>query len=364
MTSTPLVSIIIPTHNRPLLLVEALKSIQSQTLQNFEAIIINDAGMSAQDVVDSFKDPRFVYIEHETNKGLPAARNSGIRIAKGKYIAYLDDDDTFYPQHLEIIIYALQNSHFKVACSDTDFLCKRVENGQIQTLYKIPHHTPVYDPDSMVVENQLFYLSIAHEKACFEEVGYFDESLNWAEDWEMWIRLSRKFPFLQIPIVTTGYSYEIEGESKMTHAWIGKFLNALLILHKRYKDEIRTHAQLEHAQNFRNLIFAKAYQEIEQMDDEKLQLSHPEAVLRNIVDNHLLNTVEDIKAARVLSGVLLQRIQDNDILWRVYAHLCYLLGDLKSASIAITRAIEYKETEENIREYHRIFGTSDEKVSK
>lgn len=351
---TPLVSVIIPTYNRPHLLSEALKSVLNQTFSNFEAIIINDAGEDVQELVNSFRDDRIIYLKHSKNRGLPATRNSGIRIARGKYIAYLDDDDIYYPQHLEILLLGLQNSTFKFAYSDTDFLYKRIENGQLITYAKKPHISPPYSPEEIVIENQLCYLCVVHEKACFEAVGLFDESLNWAEDWDMWIRLSAKYPFLHIPIATTGYSYVIDGNTKMTQAWIGKFLNVLLILHARYKEQMLTKAQINHALNVRKDIFAKAYKELEEMDDQKLHEAQPDIVMQNIMQNALQNSMEDVKAARFLSNYLLQRIPDNNILWRIYAILCRHLGDLKSASIAITRAIEYKESEENIQEYLHI----------
>ena len=101
----PLVSIIVPTHNRPRLLCEALKSILGQTMQDFEIIVVNDAGLDITPWVRPLdQSGRIRLLRHPHNRGLAAARNTGLRAARGKYIAYLDDDDLFYPQHLEVLV--------------------------------------------------------------------------------------------------------------------------------------------------------------------------------------------------------------------------------------------------------------------
>jgi radical SAM protein with 4Fe4S-binding SPASM domain len=116
---TPLVSVIVPTHNRPEMLVEALQSVLNQTFQDFEILVVNDAGADVRQVVEALNGSgKITYLEHDTNRGLGAARNTGIQHARGKYIAYLDDDDRFYPEHLETLANFLESSHYLVAYTD------------------------------------------------------------------------------------------------------------------------------------------------------------------------------------------------------------------------------------------------------
>jgi len=115
----PLVSVIVPTLNRPAMLRDALASIAAQTYSSIEIIIVNDGGIDVESVVSRFSPQhRIVYLKHATNKGLAAARNTGLRVASGDYIAYLDDDDVYYPDHIETLVTFLLASGSKVAYTD------------------------------------------------------------------------------------------------------------------------------------------------------------------------------------------------------------------------------------------------------
>ena len=95
-------SVVIPAYNNADFIGEAIQSVLDQTYPNYEIIVVNDASPdNASDVVRSFNDPRVILIEHPVNRGLSAARNTGILAAKGEWIALLDGDDIFHPQKLE-----------------------------------------------------------------------------------------------------------------------------------------------------------------------------------------------------------------------------------------------------------------------
>lgn len=116
---SPLVSIIVPTYNRPNTLKRALESIAAQTYKNIEAIVVNDAGEDVAGIIDTFRNRLSVkYCVHDRNKGLASSRNTGINAAQGKYIAYLDDDDIFYDDHVETLVNFLENRGHKVAYTD------------------------------------------------------------------------------------------------------------------------------------------------------------------------------------------------------------------------------------------------------
>ena len=90
----PDVSVIIPTYDRSEFLRTAIASVLAQTLQDFEIIVVDDASADdTQEVVGNLDDGRIRYIRHEINKGVAATRNTGVLNSKGKYIAFLDDDD-------------------------------------------------------------------------------------------------------------------------------------------------------------------------------------------------------------------------------------------------------------------------------
>ena len=126
----PLVSVIVPTYNRPDTLKKALESIALQTYKHIEAIVVNDAGEDVSGVINTFQDRLSIkYLVHNKNKGLAASRNTGINSAIGKYIAYLDDDDIYYPDHIETLANFLENNDYKVAYTDAYRAYQEKEDG-------------------------------------------------------------------------------------------------------------------------------------------------------------------------------------------------------------------------------------------
>ncbi len=98
---TPLISVIIPTYNRPAMLKRAIESVLAQTHRDFEIVVVNDCGTDVKSLITSLQARApITYVRHEKNMDRAAARNTGLKLAKGKYIVYLDDDDIFYPDHL------------------------------------------------------------------------------------------------------------------------------------------------------------------------------------------------------------------------------------------------------------------------
>lgn len=122
MNYSPLVSVIIPTFNRPDLLKNAVKSVLLQTMQDFELIVINDGGENVQGLLSSlFSEEKIKFINLDVNKGRSFARNAGLELSKGKYVAYLDDDDIYYSDHLEKLVFFLENNiDYKVAYSESN----------------------------------------------------------------------------------------------------------------------------------------------------------------------------------------------------------------------------------------------------
>ena len=213
-TKLPLVSVIVPTYNRPDTLVETLRSIQRQTYQNYEIIVVNDAGMDVENVVPLLtRNGNITYIKHSKNKGLAAARNTGIKAAKGKYIAYLDDDDIFYEDHVETLVNFLENSDYKVAYTDAYRAHQEKENGQFITKKKDVPYSFDFDYDRILTGNFIPVLCIMHEKACIERVGMFDETLRSHEDWDLWMRMSREFQFAHIKKITCEFSWRLDGST-------------------------------------------------------------------------------------------------------------------------------------------------------
>lgn len=183
------VTVIVPTYNRPDTLNTALKSILAQTYQDFEIVVVNDAGIDVEDIVTELNtDNNITYITHGKNKGVAAARNSGIAIAKSKYISYLDDDDIFYSDHLETLISFIEINDCKIAYTDANYVDQTLKGTFLR--YNI---SPV--------------CCFMHEKLCLNEIGLFDESLFGRECLDLWLRFSMMYKFEHIKKTTTEHRY-------------------------------------------------------------------------------------------------------------------------------------------------------------
>lgn len=203
----PLVSVIVPTYNRPKELAAALQSIVNQTYSPVEVIVINDGGKDIELVIQRFeKKLPVIYINQPENRGAGASRNAGMAMAKGKYIAFLDDDDQYRPEHLYMLVAELETNPGIVAAY-TDALQIAVEqNGEkSKVIFKDVYYSIDFSPQLLMVRNYIPNLCLAFRREALDLTGLFDEQMTALEDWEWLIRLSKVGPFRHIPVVTAEY---------------------------------------------------------------------------------------------------------------------------------------------------------------
>jgi glycosyltransferase involved in cell wall biosynthesis len=189
----PVVSIIIPTKNRAHYLVAAIESVLNQSFRDFELLIIDGASIdNTQSVVASFSDSRIRYFRQEIDTGVSAARNFGIVNSTGEFIAFLDDDDMWLPEKLHRQLKTLQNNEDVGLIYSASYFCL-FKKGKIKQVFrpKMIHAYP-----KILERNYIGNCSeVLIRRKCFDVAGFFDEDLPAAEDWDMWIRLSRKSKF-------------------------------------------------------------------------------------------------------------------------------------------------------------------------
>jgi len=235
-SSLPLVSVVIPTYNRPEQLVGAIRSVQEQTYENIEIIVVNDCGTEIGDIVTSMNDKNNItYCRHAVHSGPAAARNTAIKLSKGTYIAYLDDDDIFYPDHVETLASFLTNSGHKVAYTNAVKAHQVKLDGKYVTTRKEPAYTSDFDNDLILLTNLIPVQSVMHEKSCVDAVGLWDETLTTLEDWDLWIRMSRKYEFVHIPEVTSEVTWRTDGTTT-TSSRFPDFLRTQKIIFEKHRE--------------------------------------------------------------------------------------------------------------------------------
>jgi glycosyltransferase involved in cell wall biosynthesis len=199
----PRVSVIIPAYNAARFLPQAIDSVLAQTFGDVELLVVDDGSTDETPaVVARYDDPRVRYLRHARNRGLPAARNTGIRHARGELIAFLDADDYWLPEKLAVQVEALRDPAVDVCC--------------VAAFYRLPDGTVVVSRAEQLTGDDLCRMllfraavpgsgsSVIARRRCFAEVGLFDETMVALEDRDMWLRLAMRyrFAFVDVPLVS------------------------------------------------------------------------------------------------------------------------------------------------------------------
>lgn len=177
-----LVSVIIPFYNSSKTILETLQSVEKQTYPAIEIIVVNDGSdeENRQYLKQIMTDYPHVQLVEQNNKGLPAARNAGARVARGVYFTFLDSDDIVKPDYLRACVEALHaHPRAKVAYTRAEFFGARTGEFVLQP----------YNGFKSLLQGNRFYCTALHRSEDFWRVGGFDESFRTHEDWEYWIRL-------------------------------------------------------------------------------------------------------------------------------------------------------------------------------
>jgi glycosyltransferase involved in cell wall biosynthesis len=198
-----MVSAIVVTNNRAKLLAKCLRSIIEQTYKDIEIIVVDDGSTdNSKDIVHSFNDNRIVYVNDGKKGNVSMLRNIGIRISKGEYIAFCDDDDMWMKNKLERILAYMKTE--KIVCTNANVvdtndrvLADRISNFDCDTyvdLYQLLRDNRIQTSCVLVNKDTLF------------EIGLFDEDNgNRSEDWCVWIKIAEKYKIKYVNEALTSY---------------------------------------------------------------------------------------------------------------------------------------------------------------
>jgi glycosyltransferase involved in cell wall biosynthesis len=205
-TKTPLISVIIPTYNRAGVLPEAIDSALSQDYGNFEVIIVDDGSTDETPALLERYGTRITVIR-QSNRGVSAARNRGVREANGDLIAFLDSDDLWQPGKL-----STQAAFYK---SHPDVLVCQTEETWIRNGRRVNPKHRHKKPSGWIFEPSLALCLVSPSavmirRGLFEEMGGFDESLPACEDYDLWLRISCRYPvyLIDTPLIVKRGGHE------------------------------------------------------------------------------------------------------------------------------------------------------------
>lgn len=249
--TTVKVSVIIPTYNRADLLPEAIDSVLAQTWKEMEIIVVDDGSTDrTEETVRRYDDRvRYFYKEHG---GPSSARNMGIKKAKGTYVAFLDSDDVWEPEKLRIQMdFMSEHPEIKFVCTDSSLIGSRECRQRKLRKESMGNLFPILYSNSFINTSTALMV-----KECFQEIGYFDEGYRSVEDYDVWLRVAKRFPiaYLNQPLVR----YR-KHEDNVSHDKITLRRNALRVLEAHYDPrEISARTYKIRMSNL-HLYFGRAY---------------------------------------------------------------------------------------------------------
>lgn len=195
----PIVSVILPTFNRADLVLESIHSILGQSYKNYELIVIDDGSVdNTREQLSPLVKEGLLKYAYQENSGLPAARNHGIRLAKGSLITFLDSDDLYLPEKLEkqAAFFEEHPEAQMLQCWFSKFNEQSEDLGVRDTSW---FEGQIY-PDILMQWSVLMAVScVMMRREVLDKVGPFNESLLWGEDLDLWRRVARHFPYHMIP---------------------------------------------------------------------------------------------------------------------------------------------------------------------
>lgn len=205
-----MVSVIVPVYNGARYLKESVETALAQTHENLQIIIINDGSTDGSgEIAEELRrtDDRVIVV-HQENRGLSAARNTGLDYVEGEFVNFLDADDWLFENKIEVQLAALTEApDYGLAYSD---YVKRHESEEFQVARGIP---PLPFPRLLVYRNWFAPMVPLVRTSLIKEVGQFDTSMRASEDWDYWFRCAQHTEFLYVPGILAAYRLH---DSQMT----------------------------------------------------------------------------------------------------------------------------------------------------
>lgn len=205
----PKISVITPTYDRLDMIGRAIESVIAQTFTDWEMIIVDDCPEKpAEEVVRRYADPRISYIKHEKNSGGAAARNTAMVRATGEYFAFIDDDDEWYPDTLEILYGALSDT-----ANTVGFCFAATENkypdGKIHITH-VPNGIADYHERALTKFHGFIGQTLLVKRAVYEDIGKWDPAFPSHQEIEWVIRITKKYKALGVdrPVVRFFAGYD------------------------------------------------------------------------------------------------------------------------------------------------------------
>ncbi len=253
-TEQPLVSIIVRTCGRPEVLRETLISLRNQTYANIEVVVVEDGPEYAKSMIEKdFKNMNIIYFATEEKVGRSAAGNRAMEMAHGKYLNFLDDDDLFYAEHVEVLVKTLEQSENKAAYAfafETPIEVHSKEPYEYTVYNYLGIYKKKFDKIELCYHNYIPIQCIMFEKSLFQTYGGLDENLDALEDWDLWVRYSIHTDFDCVEKTTSIYRVPKDYNINMKRQKV--LDDALAVVRNKHKSYMQTVSVYDMAMMYKN----------------------------------------------------------------------------------------------------------------
>lgn len=204
--SNPFVSVIMPAYNCRATLAESIQSVRNQTFSAWELLIVDDCSPEpVRDILDAFADARIRYIRLEQNRGVAAARNAGIKNARGRFLAFLDSDDLWQPEKLKKQLDFMQNNGYAFTYT---WYSQFSENPE--QVVRLVRTKKSVDYENLLKGNDIGCLTVLIDR---EQVPHIEMPPDRHEDYITWLNILRKYKIRAYALAEDLARYRISGTS-------------------------------------------------------------------------------------------------------------------------------------------------------
>lgn len=276
-----MVTVIVPVYNRIDTVKSSIESVLNQSYTNFELIIIDDGSDDgSKELLETIKDERITILHNATRKGVSTARNMGLELAKGKYVAYLDSDNLWDSRYLAAMIGAFK----KLPDADVVYSGQYLFRGNEKNPYAVRFGS--FNRSLLKNRNYIDINSLCHKKELTDDIGGFDETLVRLVDYDLILRMAENAQIYSVPVILSHYYYD---NANNTITNIPGYVHYLEIVRektqKRREKQIKTRTpnHLDHGVS----IIIPSYEALEDIKEcmEAIEEQYPESVEIVVVDN-------------------------------------------------------------------------------
>ncbi|MDO4556323.1 MAG: glycosyltransferase, partial [Lachnospiraceae bacterium] len=236
----PKVSVVVRTCQRPSVLRETLVTLRNQTYPDFEVIIVEDGKEISKTMIEQeFSDLNIRYYATNEKQGRSVAGNIGCQMAEGEFINFLDDDDLFFADHLETLVLGISKTKKLAAYAfafETPIKIIKKDPYLYEVKDYVSRHKEKFNKTKLCHHNYIPIQCIMFSKKLFEELGGFDTTLDYLEDWDLWVRYMQMTDFECVPKTTS--IYRIPYEREIQNKRQDELDQALKVVRKKHENYI------------------------------------------------------------------------------------------------------------------------------